>query len=99
MIKVIACIENSTLHKLISFAMYLTYYLDKLVLRKIPKWSPYRCSLIPGMWEKNVLLNLIKENETPWEFEKKGSIRSVKYKKWYRVENTIYGTNRFIWHK
>jgi hypothetical protein len=38
--------------------------------------APFRLNLQAGIWNKNDLLELIKEGESPWEFEIKGSVRS-----------------------
>lgn len=40
--------------------------------------SPYRCSLKPGLWRTSTFLELLKDGESPWDFEK-GSARSRKY--------------------
>ena len=40
------------------------------------KYSRYRTSLQAGLWRISTLLELLKDGETPWEFETKGSIRS-----------------------
>lgn len=38
--------------------------------------APFRANLQAGIWSKNDLLELIKDGESPWEFETNGSIRS-----------------------
>jgi len=42
----------------------------------IQKESKYRLSLQTAIWNKEILLNLIKPTENPWEFEIEGSKRS-----------------------
>ena len=38
--------------------------------------SRYRTSLQAGLWRVSTFQELLKDGETPWEFETKGSIRS-----------------------
>lgn len=58
-------------------------YQTKTGFRKIPKDMPYRTSFAPSIWKKDVLINLLDENESAWEFEIKGSVRSMCYEKFY----------------
>lgn len=41
--------------------------------------SPYRASLKPGLWNRWTFYHLLREGETPWEFEQFGSKRSREY--------------------
>jgi hypothetical protein len=41
--------------------------------------APYRTALQAAIWRKEVLLDLLKEDESPWQFEVQGTIRSQKY--------------------
>lgn len=52
---------------------------------KVPEWpgvgeqhrlAPFRVSLQASIWDRKALLALLKEGETPWEFERNGTIRS-----------------------
>jgi len=49
--------------------------------------SLHRVSLQPSIWNRNRLLSLMKEGETPWEFEINGSRRS-------RSDDAFYCANR-----
>lgn len=51
---------------------------DKRLL-VMAKDSPYRCSCKPSLWDRGVLLRLLRDGESPWDFEKRGRQRSVKY--------------------
>ena len=51
---------------------------DKRLL-VMDKKSPYRASCKPSLWNKNTLLDLLKDNESPWDFERHGRKRSAKY--------------------
>jgi hypothetical protein len=42
----------------------------------IKKGAPYRASLQVAFWERGALLRLLREDETAWDFELKGSRRS-----------------------
>ncbi|MEM7532475.1 MAG: hypothetical protein AAF639_09870 [Chloroflexota bacterium] len=49
---------------------------DSSEVGEIAKGSEYRVSLLVAIWEKQTLLNLIVDDETPWELELSGSKRS-----------------------
>ncbi len=46
---------------------------------KRPRKSDYKFNCQPAIWRKDRLMEFIKPNETPWDFEIIGSIRSAKY--------------------
>jgi hypothetical protein len=52
-------------------------YKDYVYLGKIKPGSDYRASLQAAIWDKEVLLGLIKPGENPWQMEILGSQRSV----------------------
>ena len=43
--------------------------------------APFRVNLQAGIWNKDDLLALLQDGESPWQFEVNGSIRSRAYKK------------------
>jgi hypothetical protein len=45
----------------------------------------YRTALVPCLWSKAVLQDLLIPGETAWQFEIRGSIRSNKYESFYSV--------------
>ena len=47
--------------------------------------SKFRVSTQSAIWDKDVLLDLLEPDESIWEFEHKGSIRSQKYENFYSV--------------
>ncbi|MGA2819242.1 MAG: hypothetical protein ABSF61_01080 [Anaerolineales bacterium] len=49
---------------------------DQEDVGKIRKGSAYRVSLQAAWWHKPVLQALLREGETPWQFEVRGSLRS-----------------------
>jgi hypothetical protein len=49
------------------------------MIGELPPQCAYRCSLMVCWWKKEVLLDLLVANENAWDFERKGSLRSVKY--------------------
>lgn len=54
------------------------YELDgRLII--MDKKSPYRCSCKPSFWDREVLLSLLRNGESPWDFERNGRRRSAKY--------------------
>ena len=54
------------------------YHHDKRLIIMDAK-SPYRCSCKPSFWNRGVLLNLLKDGESPWDFERNGRRRSQDY--------------------
>lgn len=56
---------------------------------EIIKGSHYRCSISNSFWNKKMLINLLVEGESPWEFERNGSKRSNFY-------NGFYGTKKSL---
>jgi hypothetical protein len=45
-------------------------------LWRIPPRSPYLISLQAGLWRRDALLELLRPGETPWQFERWGTIRA-----------------------
>jgi len=43
------------------------------------KKSPYRTSCKPSFWNRKVFLSLLRDGESPWDFERDGRKRSAKY--------------------
>jgi hypothetical protein len=43
----------------------------------------YRVSTVLSLWKKEVLFDLLKEEENAWEFEEKGTLRADKYDKFF----------------
>ncbi len=59
----------------------------------ISKFSLYRVSLQPSFWQRQYLISLLRESESIWEFELRGSRRS-------RSENRIFSLRKnFIPYK
>jgi len=61
-------------------------YFDDLI-GVLPKITPYKTSTMPCIWKKSVLKQLLKEGESAWDFEIKGSKRAYKYDGFYAVYN------------
>ena len=61
-------------------------YFDEII-GKIPNVTPYKASTMPCIWKKSVLQELLKEGESAWDFEIKGSKRAYKYDRFYAVYN------------
>lgn len=73
-----------------------------LGIGEITKKSFYRASTVGCLWKKEVLVNLLKEGETAWEFEHYGSIRSNRYDHFYITKDRflplINSVIRGKWH-
>jgi hypothetical protein len=50
----------------------------------------YRSTATAALWRKKVLVDILRENETAWDFEKKGSIRTDQYDGFYAVVNNCF---------
>lgn len=66
-------------------------------LREQQKKQAYRINCQMAIWRKEYLLKILRDFETPWEFEKFGSIRSRRYKEkvyaWSSEENYVFTYN------
>ncbi len=49
------------------------------LLKEIPKEGRFRVSLKPAFWKKSLLESLIIPGESPFDLERKGSVRSCEY--------------------
>lgn len=56
---------------------YPSYYNKNLDLFKRHKFNHYKANATPAIWKTNVLLKLLRKNETPWDFEFKGTNRAL----------------------
>ena len=61
----------------------------------------YRVSIFASFWRKDALIDLLKEEESAWQFELEGSKRSSRYKDFYvytqKVFNYIHGIEKGKW--
>ncbi len=68
---------------------------------RISEAAIYRVSLFSALCKKSVLLDLLKEGESAWEFEMKGTLRSYKYRAFYSTYRPffmiIHGVERGKW--
>ncbi len=64
---------------------------------KQDKKKPYRINCQVAVWKKDYLKKILRDFESPWEFEKYGSIRSRRYKEevyaWANEENYAFTYN------
>ena len=71
-------------------------YYDSLV-GELPKKTPYKLSTMPSIWKTSFLLKILKDGESAWDFELKGSKRAYKYDKFFSLyENFISYNNSII---
>ena len=61
-------------------------YFDNLI-GEIPQFTPYKTSIMPSIWKKSVLQDLLEEGESAWDFEIEGSKRAHLYDGFYAVYN------------
>ena len=56
----------------------------------LPKGSLYRSTAVFALWNKETLLQILRSNENPWEFEIKGSIRSDEFDNFFVVRKDFF---------
>jgi hypothetical protein len=56
----------------------------------ISKNAMYRSTTTAALWKKSVLLDLLVDTESAWQFEKVGSSRSDKYEGFYSVNQDLF---------
>lgn len=64
-------------------------YIDKDFSLILPG-SKYRASVAFAIFRKDVLSNLLKNEESAWDFEKNASLRSNSYKEFYQVNYEVF---------
>jgi hypothetical protein len=68
---------------------------------RLPSGIPYRSSTVLSVWRKDVLLDLLRADESIWQFEVFGSQRTDKYPDFYVTERSyvryIHGVIRGKW--
>jgi len=109
-----AKVDNQFIEQLMTRAIqskfnYLQFYcsiskgrrLDDLIFKKFNK-TRYKNSTIWSFWKKDVLLELLQKDESAWEFEINGNIRSYKYKDFYSTRRNVMpfvnGIVKGIWN-
>lgn len=68
---------------------------------RLPSGIAYRSSTVRSLWRKDVLLDLLRPEETIWQFEILGSVRTDRYPDFYATEETyldcLHGVSRGKW--
>ena len=61
----------------------------------------YRVSIFASIWDINTINDLLNDNESAWDFEIKGSIRSAKYNNFYCIRKEpftyVHGIEKGLW--
>ena len=68
---------------------------DKLV-GKLSHKTPYKASLMPSIWKKSILKQILKSGESAWDFEIKGSSRASKYNNFYALQKNLINYDNAI---
>ena len=67
----------------------------------LPPGLPYRSSTVLSVWRKDVLLDLLRDDESIWQFEVMGSVRTDKYPDFYVTDQPylkyLHGVIRGKW--
>lgn len=56
----------------------------------------YRTAVVPSLWKKTVLLNLLEDNENAWQFEVFGSRRSERYRGFYAIKTPLFTFDHIV---
>ena len=79
--------------------IYLINEKNRYIL--IEESEPYRNSIFCTLWNKKVLIDLLRKDENAWQFEFRGSERSIKYKNYFTVDVSrfkyIHGIEKGLW--
>ena len=59
------------------------------IFDKVPKGHLYRSSTIFSVWKKSILLSVLKNGESAWDFEIKGSPRTDIFEEWFSRKSTL----------
>lgn len=70
-------------------------YFDDLI-GEIPKITPYKTSMMPSIWKKSFLQELLIKGESAWDFEIIGSKRAYNCGGFYAVYNDFISYNNGI---
>jgi hypothetical protein len=58
--------------------------------------TDYRTSIVPSLWKKEILIELLRENESAWEFEIFGSKRSKSFKNFFSLNSSVFEFDHII---
>ena len=58
--------------------------------------TAYRTAVVPSLWRKDILLDLLKDNENAWQFEVYGSKRSKRYEGFYAVRKPFIAFDHIV---
>ena len=58
--------------------------------------TSYRTAITPSFWRKDILLNLLKDDENAWQFEINGSSRSDRYEGFCAVKKPILISDHIV---
>ena len=107
-------VDNQRVKRLMNIAIdreynYLQFYrsisggksIGEGLFKKSNK-AKYKNSTIWSFWKKEVLIDLLKEDENAWEFEIKGNVRSVELDGFYSTKTNIIpfvnGVIKGVWN-
>ena len=87
--------NNSPNHLRLHISTKPKFY-DRLV-GKLPMKSPYKVSLMPAIWNRNFLLNILNDNESAWDFEVNGTKRVLNSKGFFSLyKSFIFYDNSIV---
>lgn len=69
---------------------------DKDGIGFVPPGDLYRSSTVVCLWKKQVLIDVLKDDETAWELELLGSKRTDKFGDWYSSRQWLLPTRNLI---
>ena len=90
--KVIKCIKYSiqnNINYLQLFPSTSIYDLDKHGYRIKRKNTQYRNATVWSLWQTHILLELLDEHESAWEFERNGNERSRKFQDFFSTDKNL----------
>jgi hypothetical protein len=58
--------------------------------------TDYRCSIVPNLWDKDVLTTLLMSGESAWQFEIFGSERARHYKNFRSIDKPFFRLDHLV---
>lgn len=69
---------------------------DSDLIGPVAPGDNYRASTVVCLWRRSVLLDVLREGESAWEFEVFGSARTDKYSSWYASDRWLLPTANLV---
>ncbi|MFL2693699.1 MAG: hypothetical protein ACJ0G1_08330 [Gammaproteobacteria bacterium] len=76
-------------------SLFVNKSLDS-IYRELPPGTNYRSAISPSFWKKNIMIELLKDEENAWQFEIFGSQRSDAYERFYSINEPLFEFDHLV---